>query len=258
MDSDRPIGEQLREWRRRNRLSQLDLALQADVSARHISFVETGRTIPSPDMVLHLAEHLNIPLRERNRLLMAAGHAPRYQRRPWNDPELTHARQAVQRLLHLHEPYPALAVDPRWNLVQANDTVRIFFDEADPGLLTAPLNMMRLALHPKGFASRLHNLGQVRAVLLPRLARQVRATADPELAALYEELLAYGPPVTVAHTPDEITMPIALRHGDRDLRLFSTLTVFGTAFDITLTEIAVEAYFPADPETARYLENLRA
>ncbi|WP_063020922.1 helix-turn-helix domain-containing protein [Nocardia niwae] len=258
MNGDRPVGELLREWRHRRRLSQLDLAIQADVSARHVSFVETGRTIPSRSMVLHLAEQLDIPLRERNRVLLAAGHAPEYRRRDWSDPALRRARDAVQRVLHLHEPYPALAVDQRWNLVQVNDCVGVFFDGVDPALLEPPINMMRLGLHPGGFASRLRNLEQVRAFLLPRLARQVMATGDPELAALHEELRSYGPLSRADSDPADITVPIRLRHRDADLAFFSTITSFGAAFDITLDEVAVEAYFPADDDTAAYLRDSAA
>lgn len=258
VDGELSVGAQLREWRQRRKLSQLDLAIQADVSARHVSFVETGRTIPSRSMVLHLAEHLNVPLRERNRLLMAAGHAPEFRRREWDDPALRPAREAVGRVLRLHQPYPALAVDRRWNLVQANDCVGVFFDDVAPALLAPPVNMMRLGLHPKGFAPRLRNLDQVRAVLMPRLARQVTATGDPELTALHEELLSYGEPgdiesASVAIDPRDIALPIRLRHGDTELSFFNTITTFGAAFDLTLDEIAVEAYFPADEVTAEYL-----
>ncbi|MBF6137475.1 helix-turn-helix domain-containing protein [Nocardia otitidiscaviarum] len=256
MEGDRPVGEQLREWRRLRRLSQLDLALSADTSARHISFVETGRTVPSREMVLRLAEFLDVPLRERNRLLVAAGHAPRYRRREWNDPALASAREAVWRVLRAHEPFPALAVDSRWNLLRANESVRVFFDGVDPALLAEPVNMMRIGLHPRGFAARLRNLDQVRGVLLPRLARQVRATGDRELAGLHEELLSYGVPVAAGDEAGEIALPIRLTHGGVELCLFSTLTVFGTAFDITLAEIAVEAYFPADARTETYLREL--
>ncbi|MFI6870315.1 helix-turn-helix domain-containing protein [Nocardia sp. NPDC050406] len=256
---DLPIGALLREWRQRRKLSQLDLAIAAEVSSRHISFVETGRTIPSRAMVLHLAEHLDIPLGERNRLLMAAGHAPEFSRREWDDPALAPARDAVARVLRLHEPYPALAVDRRWNLVQANDCVRVFFDEVDPALLEPPINMMRLGLHPKGFANRLTNLAQVRSFLLPRLSRQVTATGDPELAALHQELSSYSEPPdarTPEPDPPAILLPIRLTHADVELALFSTITTFGTAFDLTLDEIAVEAYFPADETTAAHLRRI--
>ncbi|GAA2216568.1 helix-turn-helix transcriptional regulator [Nonomuraea monospora] len=254
MRQDRPVGELLREWRHRRKLSQLDLALQADVSARHVSFVETGRTIPSRSMVIHLAEHLGVPLRERNRLLVAAGHAPAYRHRPLDDPDLAGARAALEQVLRGHEPFPALAVDDRWNLLLANAAAGVFLDGVDPELLEPPVNMMRLGLHPKGFAPRLRNLAQVRGFLLPRLARQVGRTGDPVLSALLEEVREYGGASgPVADGPADIALPIRIEHRGRELCFFNTITTFGAAFDVTLEEIAVEAYFPADAETARHL-----
>ncbi|MEW1845820.1 helix-turn-helix transcriptional regulator [Nonomuraea angiospora] len=254
MHRDRTVGELLREWRRRRRLSQLDLAVQADVSSRHISFVETGRTIPSRRMLLHLAQHLDVPLRERNRLLVAAGYAPAYERRPLEDPELAQAYEAIQGVLRGHEPFPAVAVDHHWNVLLSNPAMEIFLDGVDPELLKSPVNMMRLGLDPRGFAPRLQNLGQVRAYLLPRLARQAARTGDPELSALYEELRSYGteddPPTA---GPTDIAMPIRLQHDGVELSFFSTITTFGAAFDITLEEIAIETLFPADATTTAYL-----
>lgn len=258
MNHDRPVGELLREWRHRRRLTQLDLAIQAEVSTRHVSFVETGRTIPSRSMVLHLAEHLGIPLRERNRLLIAAGHAPAYPRRPLEAPDLAKAHDALRHVLRGHEPYPALAVDHRWNLLLANSAIDVFLDGVAPALLRPPVNMMRLGLHPDGFAPRLRNLAQIRSFLLPRLARQVTRTGDPELSALYAEVLSYGaegdPPPP---DPADIAMPIRILHRGVELCLFNTISTFGAAFDITLEEIAIEAYFPADTATARFLQTTR-
>ncbi|SEG14914.1 Transcriptional regulator, contains XRE-family HTH domain [Nonomuraea solani] len=253
MSHDRPVGELLRVWRHRRGLTQLDLAIQADVSTRHVSFVETGRTIPSSAMVLHLAEHLAVPLRERNRLLVAAGHAPVFRQRPLDDPDLAGARKILEQVVRGHEPYPALVVDHRWNLVLANGAMEVFLDGVDEALLRPPVNMMRLGLHPDGFAPRLLNLPQVRGFLLPRLARQVARTGDPELSALHEELLSYGPPVEMPPpNAADVALPIRIRHQGTELCFVNTITTFGTAFDITLDEIAIEAYFPADPETARH------
>lgn len=256
MHHDRPVGELLREWRQRRKLSQLDLALQAEVSTRHISFVETGRTIPSSSMVLHLAEHLGVPLRERNRLLVAAGHAPVFRQRPIEDPDLAGAREALQQVIRGHEPYPALVVDRRWNLLFANAAADVFLSGVDPELLKPPVNMMRLGLHPDGFASRLCNSRQVRAFLLPRLARQAAQTGDSELSALYEEVLSYGIEGDDHPPPDpaDIALPIRIRHRGAELCFVNTITTFGAAFDITLEEIVVEAYFPADAETARFFQ----
>ncbi|TCO26498.1 transcriptional regulator with XRE-family HTH domain [Kribbella steppae] len=255
MSHDRPVGVLLREWRHRRKLSQLDLAIQADVSARHVSFVETGRTIPSSAMVIHLAEHLGVPLRERNRLLVAAGHAPLYQQRPLDDPDLDRVREALERFVRAHEPYPALAVDRRWNLILANDALDVFLDGVDPALLKPPINMMRLGLHPDGFAKRVRNLAQVRGYLLPRLARQAATTGDAELHTLYDELIAYGPDHDNS-PPDsaDIALPIRIHHRGADLCFINAITTFGTPFDITLEEIAVETYLPADTRTADFLK----
>ena len=249
------IGELLREWRQRRRLSQLEFAIEAGVSTRHLSFVETGRTAPSRKMVLHLAEQLGVPLRERNRLLLAAGYAPVFRERTLDAPEMAVARQAVSQILSGHEPYPALVVDGRWNLVLANSAMEVFLDCVDASLLEPPVNMMRLGLHPDGFAARLVNLAEVRARLLGRLARQVGRSADPFLIALYEELLSYGPPTDEAGQPGghDIALPIRIRHHDRELSFISMMATFGTPFDITLDEIAVESYFPSDPYTAQVL-----
>jgi transcriptional regulator with XRE-family HTH domain len=253
MTNDRLIGELLREWRHRRKLSQLDLAIQAEVSARHVSFVETGRTIPSSAMVLHLAERLGVPLREHNRLLVAAGHAPVFRERPLDDPDLARARETVQQVLLGHEPYPALAVDRRWNLLLANSAVEVFLEGAHPDLLGPPINMMRLGLHPHGLAQRLCNVEQVRAYLLPRLAHQAASRGDSQLHALYEELAAFGPEqAPLPPDPAEIALRIRLAHRGTELCFVNTVTTFGAAFDITLEEIAIEAYFPADLETRRF------
>jgi transcriptional regulator with XRE-family HTH domain len=251
------VGSLLREWRRRRNLSQLDLALQADVSARHISFVETGRTTPSRAMVLHLAEHLGVPLRERNRLLVAAGHAPAYPSSPLDRPDLNRARAALQLVLRGHEPFPALVVDRRWNLLLSNAGAEMLFRGTSSALLTPPVNMMRVALHPDGLSPRVRNLGQVRRFLLPRLARQAAATGDPELHALHDELRGYGNR-TDEDEPDpaDVVLPIRIDHDGRTLSLFNTITTFGTAFDIALDEVAVETYYPADAETAAYFAAL--
>lgn len=250
---DRTVGELLRDWRRRRGMSQLDLALQADVSARHVSFVETGRTIPSRPMVLRLAEHLGVPLRERNRLLVAAGHAPVYAERALDDPDLAKARDALELVLKGHEPYPALVVDRRWNLVLANSAMNVFLDGVAPELLEPRVNMMRLGLHPNGFAPRIQNMDEVRGFLLPRLARQVAVTGDPELSDLYAELAGGGGGEMPEPDPADIVLRIRLRHRGDDLCFFITVTTFGAAFDITLDELAVEAYFPADEHTRRVL-----
>ncbi|MBO2457918.1 helix-turn-helix domain-containing protein [Actinomadura violacea] len=247
------VGELLRLWRHRRGLSQLDLAIAADVSARHVSLVETGRSNPSAAMVLRLADQLDVPLRDRNRLLLAAGHAPRYAERPLGDTALAAARNAVERVLRAHEPYPALAFDRRWDIVMTNRAVDPFLAAVDPELLRPPVNLVRLGLDPRGLARLVVNLADVRAVFRSRIRRQLAAAPDPGLAALYEELLepeAEGPSVE-----SDVLIPMIVRHGGRELRLFSTITTFGTPMDITLDEIAVESYYPADEETAAYFED---
>ncbi|MFY1573552.1 helix-turn-helix domain-containing protein [Verrucosispora sp. WMMD703] len=249
---DETAGQLLRDWRRTRKLSQLDLAIQADVSTRHISFVETGRTVPSSAMVHRLAEYLNVPLRERNRLLVAAGHAPVYRERLPDDPDFDRVREALGRILRAHEPYPAIALDRRWNVLIANGAFDLLVEDADPELLQPPVNMMRLGFHPKGLASRLRNLAQVRAHLLPRLGRQAAHTGDPQLMALYEELIAYGqdeymrPP-----DPADIALPIRLDYRGAELCFINTVTTFGAAFDLTLEDVTVETYVPANEATER-------
>jgi transcriptional regulator with XRE-family HTH domain len=252
------FGDHLREWRQRRHLSQLDLAGDAQISARHLSFVETGRAAPSRDMVLRLAERLDVPLRERNMLLVAAGFAPAFPNRSLDDPALAAARQAMERVLKAHEPYPALAVDRHWNLVSANAMIAPFLAGVAPSLLAPPINVMRLGFHPQGLAPLTVNLAEWCGHLLERLHRQCEATADPVLIALYEELKTY--PVPARKTPpsvdaDSLAVPFRMRMGDDVLSFISTTMVFGTPLDVTLSELALETFFPADDRTA---EKMRA
>ncbi|WP_116048135.1 helix-turn-helix domain-containing protein [Amycolatopsis palatopharyngis] len=255
--SARPVGELLREWRDRRRTSQLDLAIAADISTRHLSFVETGRAKPSRDMVLRLGEHLDVPLRERNQLLLAAGYAPIYSESSLSDPALAVARQAVRRLLRAHEPYPAVVIDRLWNLVDGNASIAVLTEGVAQDLLTPPVNVLRVTLHPEGMASRIANLGEWRAHLLGRLRREVRATADGALAELLAELRAYPcedevPEVDVPG-PGDIVVPLRLRHGAGELTFFSTVATFGTPLDVTLAELSIESFYPADDATAETL-----
>jgi len=253
------IGDHLREWRQRRHLSQLDLAGDAEISARHLSFVETGRAAPSREMVLKLAERLNVPLRERNVLLISAGFAPAFPQRPLDDPALRSARQAIDLVLKAHEPNPALAYDRHWNLVSANRMVAPLLDGIPQRLLEQPLNILRLAFHPEGLAPRTVNLAEWAAHLLERLHRQCEATADPELLKLYQDLKSY--PIPARSGPissDNVAIPFKLRHGGEVLSFFSTTMVFGTPVDITLSELALETFFPADEPTARRLQEMAA
>jgi transcriptional regulator with XRE-family HTH domain len=253
------IGDHLREWRQRRRMSQLDLAGEADISARHLSFVETGRAAPSREMVLKLAERLDVPLRERNVLLVAAGFAPAFPQRPLEDPALKSARQAIDLVLRAHEPNPALAYDRHWNLVSANRMVTPLLDGVPQRLLGQPFNILRLAFHPEGLAPRTVNLAEWCGHLLERLHRQCEATADPELIQLYHDLKSYPIPARAAPlSHDSVAIPFRLRHGGEILSFFSTTMVFGTPVDITLSELALETFFPADELTARRLQEMAA
>jgi transcriptional regulator with XRE-family HTH domain len=251
------VGILIRDWRQRRRLSQLDLALEAGVSTRHLSFVETGRARPSAEMVLHLADQLDVPLRERNQLLLAAGYAPQYAARSLEDPEMAHVRDALGRVLSGHEPYPALAVDRRWNLVASNAALGPLLEGASPELLQPPVNCMRLALHPDGIAPRTINLGEWRAHLLHRLERQIALTSDEQLRELLDELQSYpAPDGEYPADPTDIMVELRLASDAGELAFFSTVTTFGTAVDITVSELSIEAFFPADAHTARTLTEL--
>jgi transcriptional regulator with XRE-family HTH domain len=261
------VGALIRDWRQLRRLSQLDLALDAEISQKHLSFIESGRSQPSREMVLLLAETLCVPLRERNALLLAAGFAPVYGERGLDDPGLATARAAIDLVLKGHEPWPALAVDRHWTLLAANAAVPPLLGLAsDPELLRGPVNVLRLSLHPGGLAPAIVNLSEWRHHILARLRQQIRATADPVLAALLEELAAYPAPdapiprkingqvKSIDPDPEPgIVVPLQLRLGEAVLSFFSTTTVFGTPVDITLSELAIEAFFPADEATRRIL-----
>lgn len=248
-------GALLREWRTRRRLSQQELALEAGVSARHLSFLETGRSRPSAEMVLRLAERLEVPLRERNALLLAAGHAPAYAEHDLGAPELAGVRATMDLLLRAHEPAPALVVDRHWEMVAANRTVGILLDGVDAELLAPPVNVLRLTLHPGGVAPRVENLEELRPHLLRRLHQQAAFTGDPALIALHHELAAYGassrddPEPPPGPGPD-IAVSLVLRAADGTrLRFISALATFGIAAEVTASELAIETFFPADDAT---------
>ncbi len=250
-------GTLLRTWRQRRRMSQLELALEAEVSQRHLSFVESGRSAPSREMILHLAERLSIPLRERNILLVAAGFAPIYQERNLSDPALAAQREAIEVVLKGHEPFPALAVDRHWTLVASNAAIGPLIAGIDAGLLEPPLNVLRLSLHPNGMAPRIANYAEWKAHVITRLTQQVDASADAKLNELLEELKTYQRPrggAIMAPSPKRdfgnVVVPLQLMTPDGVLSFFSTTTVFGTPVDITIAEIAIEAFYPADKATA--------
>ncbi|HET6172710.1 MAG TPA: helix-turn-helix transcriptional regulator [Gaiellales bacterium] len=252
------VGPLLRDWRVRRRLSQLDLAVGAGVSARHVSFVETGRSRPSAEMVMLLADHLEVPLRDRNALLLAAGFAPAFAQRDLDDPEMGPVRDAIDRLLQGHEPFPALVVDRHWGLVAANRAVGLLTAGAAAHLLEPPVNVLRLGLHPEGLAQHTLNLGEWRAHLLDRLARQAVVSGDPALFALHEELAGLPGGMAghaVALEVGEIAVPLRLVIDGTELAFISTATSFGTATEVTVSELAIESFFPADEATARFLRS---
>jgi transcriptional regulator with XRE-family HTH domain len=257
------VGALVRSWRERRHLSQLDLAAEAEISQKHLSFIESGRSAPSREMVLRLAEQLDVPLRERNTLLMAAGFAPVYRDRPLDDPALARAKATIERILAAHEPYPALTVDRHWTMTAANSAVAALLAGVDPELLKPPVNVLRVSLHPRGLAPLIVNLGEWRAHLLERLRRQVRLTRDPAIDALLRELTGY-PGASARQVErgqwgleDEIAVPLRLRTHGGVLSLLSTITVFGTPTEITLSEVSLEAFYAADAETAAVMEAVR-
>ncbi len=258
------LGDHLRAWRQRRRMSQLDLALEAEISQKHLSFVESGRSVPTRNMVLRLAERLDVPLRERNAMLLAAGYAPIFPQRSLDDPALKPAREAIDLILNGHEPFPALAIDRHWTLVAANNAVAPLLEGiADSALLEPPVNVLRLSLHPQGLAPRIANLTEWRAHLLERLHHQIDLTADAVLSELMGELMAYSAPSEAASSRrgakrdyGGVVIPLELVTEHGLLSFFSTTTVFGTPIEVTLSELAIEAFFPADAATAEILRHM--
>ncbi|MGW0431359.1 helix-turn-helix domain-containing protein [Micromonospora sp. NPDC003197] len=265
MNFDQPsrVGTLLREWRQRRRLSQLELAIRADSSARHLSCVETGRARPSRAMLLHLAAVLDVPLRERNTLLLAADYAPAYQESSLDDEGMASIRSALDTMLTTHEPYPAVVVDRLWNVVTGNRAMSVLMDGIPPHVLEPRPNVFRLTLHPDGLAARLVNLSQVRALFLERLLRQVQATGDAELGKLYDEVCGY-PVVTEpgagadapATQPCPVQVPLRVRTPLGELSMFGTMTTFGAPADVTLSELGIELFYPLDEFTAATFRSL--
>ena len=257
-----PLGAQLREWRSRRRMSQMDLALDTEISTRHLSFIETGRSKPSVQMLGRIADRLEVPHRARNALLLAAGYAPDYQERPLDSPEMAGVRAIVEHVLKGHEPYPALAVDRHWNMIAANEAIAILIAQVAPALLAPPVNVLRIALHPKGLAPQIVNYGQWRAHILERMDVQIAASADAGLIALRDELAGYavqGDDHSAEHRgshASSIAVPLILNTDAGRIAFVSTVTIFGTPVDITLSELAIEAFFPADGESAALLQKL--
>ncbi|MBT2472920.1 helix-turn-helix transcriptional regulator [Streptomyces sp. ISL-66] len=264
MTTTATVGSLLRTWRERRGISQLELAGRADSSSRHISFVETGRSRPSEEMVLRLAEHLDVPVRDRNALLVAGGYAPRYAHTPLDAPSMGVLREALERLLTGYEPYPALVVDATYDVVAANRGVLMLLEGIPEHLLAGPLNAMRLTLHPQGLAPRIRNLPEWRGHLLAQMERQIALARSEPLRALYEEVSAY--PVAAAGQrfgegePDgavaSIALPLRIEHDGHLLSFVSSISTFNTPMDVTVAELAIETLLPADPATVKYLRSL--
>ena len=258
------VGRLLRAWREQRRVSQLELALRADSSARHISFVETGRSRPSEELILRLAEHLDVPVRERNALLLAAGYAPRFTETPLDDPSLGSLREGLERLLRGYEPYPALIVDATYNVIAANRGLGALLASLPEDLLARqPLNAMRLTLHPRGLAPRIRNLREWRGHLLAQMERQIALARSDALRELYEEVAAYPLPPTAADTADTepaepvpyFALPMVIEHDGHVLSFVSSISTFNTPMDVTVAELAIETLLPADPATVKYLQS---
>lgn len=259
------VGPLLREWRERRRLSQLELALRADSSSRHISFVETGRSRPSEEMILRLAEHLDVPVRDRNALLLAAGYAPKYPESTLDDPQLSTLRDGIENLLRGYDPYPAMVVDGSYTVVAANQAIGILLGGLPEHLLTPPLNAMRITLHPEGLAPRIRNLREWRGHLLAQMERQIGLARSEALRALYEEVAAY--PLPEGGDPDDredpepypyFALPLRIEHDGHVLSFVSSISTFNTPMDVTVSELAIETLLPADPATVAYLQELAA
>jgi transcriptional regulator with XRE-family HTH domain len=252
------VGAQLRSWRERRRVSQLDLSLQAGISARHLSFVETGRSKPSSGLILRLSEELDVPLRVRNELLLAGGFAPAYPEHGLDAPPLSAITEAMRQVITAHMPNPALAVDGHWELIDGNDAVFRLVDGTSPELMEPPVNVLRVSLHPDGMAPRILNLAQWRQHVLFRLRRQADRSGDPFLHELHEELSGYpggggaGEPDGAGEAAD-VVLPMRIRVGDAELSFLSTTTVFGSPLDITVAELAIESFYPADGATASFM-----
>ncbi|MCW2601616.1 MAG: transcriptional regulator [Frankiales bacterium] len=249
------IGDLLKAWRSRRRLSQFDLSLLADVSTRHLSYVETGRSKPSRAFVLHVAEHLDVPLRGRNDLLVAAGYAPLYGETDLDAPEMVAVRQALDLVLEHHDPFPALVVDRTWNLVLANAGAALLLEGVAPQLLEGRPNVLRLSLHPDGLAQRIGDFEVFSGHILGRLRRQVALTGDEALKDLHDELASYPRVASVEPWIEHpgVVLPLTVASGKGQLSFFTTAATFGTAADVTLAELTVESFFPADAQTRRAL-----
>ena len=252
------IGEHVKEWRKRRRVTQLEVALAAGVSTRHLSFIETGRAVPSRQMVLHLAEYFRVPIRERNMMLVSAGYAPMFMERSLEDPALAAVQHAISLILERHKPYPAFALDRHWNVVASNRALPVLYEGIAPHLLQPPINVMRLSLHPEGMSTRIENLPEWRAHALHRVQEHLDLSADPVLLGLHRELLSYPAPPQETTRAYDVFVPYRVQTRIGLLSFLTTTMVFGTPLDVTLSELMLECFFPADGATADTVQALSA
>lgn len=255
-ETDAPVGALLKSWRERRRLTQMQLAMDSDVSTRHLSFVETGRSRPTPKMIDRLAESLEVPLRERNGLFLAAGYAPQYLERDLRSPELHAVADAFRVLLDAHMPHPALVLDRWWNVVDRNAATDLLLAGCSDGLLEPPVNAVRLTLHPEGLAPRIRNLGQWRAFLLGQVRHRFARTADAQLGELLEEVEGYPGPDAERAAPGDVVVPLRLCVGGDELSFFSIAASVVSAVDVTVDDLHIEAFYPADAATADALRRV--
>ena len=249
-------GSLLRAWRERRRFSQLELAGAAEISTRHLSFIETGRSQPSRRVLLRLAEAMAVPLRGRNALLLAAGYAPAYSETPLADPVMQPVRDALDRIVALHEPYPALVVDRHWNVVTANPASAILLEGVADDLLDPPVNAVRVSLHPRGLAPRTLNFDTWAGHLIGQLRQQVESSGDAGLRALFDEVSRY-PDIPSEPSPpgpaDRVVTAVRYATTDGDIALFTSIATLGAPTDVTASELGIETFYPADEQTAAIL-----
>lgn len=253
--TSQPVGELLRSWRTRRRLSQLELSSRAEISTRHLSFVETGRSRPTPQMILRISDHLDVPLRERNQLLLAGGYAPAYPEHTLDAPELEGVRAALRQVLVAHEPHPALLINRYWEMLDANSSLDALGGGVAAHLMEPPANVLRLALHPDGLAPRILNLPQWRAHLLAQVRSRADQTGDPRLRELHEELASYPGGLDPTRSAGDVVLPLRLSHPEGELSLLSIAAALETAADVTVADLSIETFYPADRVTS---ERLRA